>query len=249
MINCAQYQGARNQQEDSLFCRSIEHACGCLQLAIVADGMGGYAGGAVASKIAVDAMVETVLLNLQMAPAELLKTGLQAANKAIAGFIENHSEYPHMGTTLLAAIQFDYQLHWISVGDSYLYLLRDQKLQLLNELHSYAHTLQKHIEKDSLSPSILSDSALRHVVTSSVNGRDIPLIDQPEEQFELLAGDYLLLASDGIDTLNQEQLVSIMMDQSNDDPATAIIQAVKSEQADGQDNVSAIVLQVLPKAQ
>lgn len=249
MISCAQYQGARDQQEDSLFCSSIEHDCGHLQLAIVADGMGGYAGGAVASKTAVDAMVEMVMHNRQMAPAELLKTGLQAANQGIAEFIENHSEYLYMGTTILAVIEFDHRLHWVSVGDSYLYLLREQKLQLLNELHSYAQTLKKQIEEDSLSPSILNSSALKHVITSSVNGQEIPFIDQPEEPFELLKGDRLLLASDGIDTLNQEQLVSIMMDESNSDPARAIIQAVEAEQADGQDNVSAIVLQVLSKDQ
>lgn len=246
-MSCAQHQGARNQQEDSLFCGPIDHASGQLQLAILADGMGGYAGGDMASKLAVDAMTKVVIQNPQAAPTELLQKGLQAANDAIAGFIKNSPQYLHMGTTMLAVIQVGHALNWISVGDSYLYLLRDQQLQLLNELHSYAETLRKHVEKGHLSPSVLRDSALKHVLTSSISGQDIPLIDQPDEVFELQSGDTLLLASDGIDTLDREQLISLLMDENNQDPAKSIIDAVEAVQADGQDNASVIVLRILPQ--
>lgn len=244
-MSCAQLLGGRNQQEDSLFCGPVDHADGQMQLAVVADGMGGYAGGDMASKLAVDAMTKVVIQNRDLPPDELLESGLQAANDSIAEFIRNQPQYLHMGTTLLAALQLEQRLWWVSVGDSYLYLLRGGELQLLNELHSYAETLRKHVEKGHLSASVLRDSALKHVLTSSVSGQEIAMINRsPGDVFELQPGDCLLLATDGIESISTETLTAILSDSEDHDPARTIIDAVEAAHQVGQDNTSTVVLRI-----
>ena len=109
-----QHQGARPYQEDSWALRTL--ADGSV-LAVIADGMGGHAGGAVASKVAVEAFVHAIEQGGGLAD------GLKEANAAVGRTAAGKAELAGMGATLVAAQVRGDEVRWISVGDSPLFLV------------------------------------------------------------------------------------------------------------------------------
>src|SRR5439155_18603145 len=118
-----QHQGARPYQEDSWALRTL--ADGSL-LAVVADGMGGHAGGATASRLDTDALAHAIEQGRSLAD------GLQAANQAVGAGAAAKAELAGMGSTVVAAIVSGDQVRWISVGDSPFFLVAAGKLERLN---------------------------------------------------------------------------------------------------------------------
>jgi len=124
-----QHQGARPYQEDSWELRTLKDGS---VLAVVADGMGGHAGGAVASRLVADAAVKAV------EQGRSLSDGLQAANEAVREGAARKQELVGMGSTLVAVIVAGDDVRWISVGDSPFYMVSGGKLERLNADHSMA---------------------------------------------------------------------------------------------------------------
>jgi len=105
----AQHQGARPYQEDSLAVKQL--ADGSV-LAVLADGMGGHAGGAVASRVAVDTAIAAVEKGAS------LEAALQAANAAVGEKAASDHALTSMGATFVAVIVAGDDMRWVSVGDS-----------------------------------------------------------------------------------------------------------------------------------
>src|SRR5262245_61175671 len=110
----SQHQGARPYQEDSWALRSLADES---LLAVVADGMGGHAGGAVASRLAVEAFVRS------LEQGGSLADGLRDANRAIRKGSVGKPDLAGMGATLVAAQVRGDDVRWISVGDSPFFLI------------------------------------------------------------------------------------------------------------------------------
>ena len=137
-----QHQGARPYQEDSW--RLLTLGDGSL-LAVVADGMGGHAGGAVASQLAVDAFIHA------MEQGGGLDDGLHDANQAVGrGALARH-ELTGMGATLVAVHLRGDEVRWISVGDSPFYLVEAGKIVRLNADHSMAPQIDALVARGMLS--------------------------------------------------------------------------------------------------
>ena len=143
-----QLLGAREAQEDELgfIDGSTLDPDGQHPVAIVADGMGGHAGGEMASRLAVRAFIDAY--GLEGAPAGRLRAALDAANRAIDDAIRENLSLDGMGATLVAAAVTADGLEWISVGDSPLYLYRRGRLKRLNEDHSMAPVIEALRESD-----------------------------------------------------------------------------------------------------
>ncbi|MYK88913.1 MAG: SpoIIE family protein phosphatase, partial [Acidobacteria bacterium] len=130
--------GAREAQEDEFgfIDGSTLDPDGRHPVVIVADGMGGHAGGEMAGRLAVRAFVDAY--GLDGAPADRLGAALDAANRSIDDAVRENLSLDGMGATLVAATVTTDGLEWISVGDSPLYLYRAGRLKRLNEDHSMA---------------------------------------------------------------------------------------------------------------
>lgn len=112
-------------------------------LFVVCDGMGGHVGGAMASGIAVDSIVNYIASQKYPTPVEAMDGALQFANTQILGHATNHPEYKGMGTTACILLLND-DGAWIAhVGDSriYLYLAKERVLHRITKDHSYVQTL------------------------------------------------------------------------------------------------------------
>lgn len=222
-----QHQGGRPYQEDSWALRTLRD--GTL-LAIVADGMGGHAGGAVASRLVVDAFVATVEAGGSLAD------GLQSANAAVASGGAGKPELAGMGSTLIAAKLSADQVDWISVGDSPFYVVAGGQLERLNADHSMAPQIDALAKRGVISAKDAVNHPGRHTLREAVMGQPLTLIDEGSRKVE--AGARLLLCSDGVQTLGDQQIAVLSAK-----PVKGLIEAVLAVGQPHQDNVTVIKLE------
>ena len=223
----SQHQGKRPYQEDSW--KLVTLADGSL-LAIVADGMGGHAGGAVASKLAVDAFVHAIEQGGGLAD------GLNDANEAVRVGAAGKPDLNGMGATIVAALVRGDEVRWISVGDSPFYLVTAGKLEQLNADHSMAPQIDALVARGMLTAEEAENHPGRHTLREAVMGEPLTLIDKGSRR--LGPGDKLLLCSDGVQTLANEQ---IAFEASR--PASGLVEAVLAAAKEHQDNITVIKLE------
>ena len=225
-----QHQGARRYQEDSGALKRL--ADGAL-LAVVADGMGGHAGGAVASKLAVDAFVKAI------EDGGLLSEALQAANRAVRAGAAGKPQLTGMGATLVAALLLGDQVRWISVGDSPFFLVSAAGIEQLNADHSLAPQIDALAERGLITAEEAARHPGRHTLREAVMGEPLTLIDEGVRQ---VASDAcLLVCSDGIQTLDDAGIAA-----HAGKPVGGLIAAVLAERSAHQDNVTVIKLEREP---
>jgi len=238
-------QGARAYQEDCFDICSEASGQQDSCLMVLCDGMGGHQGGALASRTATDAFVENFLAAPQTpAPDQALQTALDAAHRALITAVDEHDAPADMGTTLVAAYFSGRDLHWISVGDSHLYLYRNGGLNKLNEDHSMASVLDELVEIGRLSTEEAASDPQRGALRSSLSHDEIHLVDRKSKPAFLNPGDTLLLASDGLDTLDTQAITHVLAREHRNgaaDTVARLLQDVEACQNPLQDNVTVVV--------
>lgn len=245
MFSSRQITGQRQRQEDSFNIEDVECAhqgesiAG--QLIVVADGMGGHAGGDVASNLAVGTFCRSLKAGAYRGEAQLA-AALIKANDRIAQEIACDAALTGMGTTLLGAIRSNDSLNWVSVGDSLLLLFRDGVLGRLNEDHSMLPRLIEIAEATGRGREEAYQDRRRHHLRSALTGTRPSLIDQAN--CELRRGDLLIFASDGIETLSMNDLAALLeqnRESTTDQLADLIIKTIEQRENPRQDNVTLIV--------
>ncbi len=241
-----QIPGKREYQEDDyglldgrdLGLDGSEHT-----MLLVADGMGGHVGGATASGLLSKTFVEAY--PLASGPiVDRLRDCLEGANKAIADAITKNPELDSMGSTLVAAVVSSEGLNWISVGDSPLWLFREGQLERLNADHSMAPVLADLVATGRMTAEEAALDPRRHSLRSAVMGDDIHLVDVSSQPVAVKQDDRLLLASDGLMTLSEQEIAAILketQDASLEDSAAALIQAVETAEQPHQDNTTVLL--------
>ncbi len=228
-----QIQGDRDYQQDSVGERDIAG----FKLLVLADGMGGYFGGEIASKIVVDTFMKHTLSDAE----SFLEEALDLANEKILEYKELHDEVSNMGTTLIAVLMNDSSYRWISVGDSPLYLIQNNSITRINENHSVAGMLDIQVQRGEISEEKALTNRNRHQLTSALVGGQIPLIEISKPyKFEI--NDRLILSSDGIETLSEDEILSFM--NSNTDIRAIsenILKEIESKEKKNQDNATLII--------
>lgn len=245
-VAAVQITGERAQQEDSLdvvYIEPDEGEAGGEWLLVLADGMGGHVGGATASQLAVKTFSDTYIGSGRDV-REALRLSLQCANDRLAQEIAERPELGEMGTTLTAAVIGGGRLRWISVGDSPLWLYRDGVLQRLNADHSMVPILQGLVEIGRMSETEAALDPRRNQLRSALMGEELALVDLPVEPVGLRPGDIVLLASDGVETVSENALASLLSAHQSATPevlAEAVMEAVEAARRPGQDNASLIL--------
>jgi serine/threonine protein phosphatase PrpC len=223
----AQHQGSRAYQEDSWALRRLGD--GAL-LAVLADGMGGHAGGAVASRLVVGAFLMAIERGGSLGDA------LNSANAAVGEAARRDPALENMGTTLVAVVAQDDEVRWISVGDSPLYRATRGQLERLNADHSMVPQIEALAERGIITAEEAARHPGRHTLREAVMGNPLTLIDEGRRGLE--PGDRLLVCSDGIETLAHAEIA-----REAPNSAQALIDAVLAAGVSGQDNVTVIRLE------
>jgi PPM family protein phosphatase len=204
---------------------------------IVADGMGGHAGGEEASRIAIETTHTYIEKHWDDEPdtKNLLAQALIAANDAIVADQEQNSQRADMGTTLVT-ILFRDDLVWSAhVGDSRLYRLRGNKLDLITEDDTWVARAMK---LGQLNADEAKVHPLRHVLSHCLGRRDLRQINIQTQSVN--PGDRVLLCSDGLtEEVPHDEIAIHLQAETNELAAQALIDAAK--QHGGSDNITVII--------
>ncbi|MEA5616235.1 Stp1/IreP family PP2C-type Ser/Thr phosphatase [Cronbergia sp. UHCC 0137] len=209
---------------------------------IVADGMGGHAGGEEASRIAtqkIRAFLEEYWEKPQ-SNQEILEQAFFAANSAILLDQQNHAERSDMGTTVVAVLWRSPETPVCAhVGDSRLYCLRQGILKQITQDHTW---IARAIEIGDISPDEARVHPFRHVLSRCLGREDLNHIDvQP---LDLQESDLLLLCSDGLtEELIEQQITACLQTSPElDQVASSLITAAKDQ--GGHDNITVVLIAV-----
>ena len=220
-------------------------------LAVLADGMGGHIAGERASQIAVSRYLETFSAT-QGAIAQLLDQSLVASNDAIGSEIRKSPMLAGMGCTLVAAYVNQEGLRWVSVGDSALLLYRGSDLIRLNEDHSLGALLDEQAKAHQISVDEAKSDPRRRALRSALVGGDIAVKDLRLDPEPLLHGDWVIIASDGLETLDGNEIATIIGRRKElGDPKAAVkdlLDAIRKKAVPKQDNVSIIAIKIVDLA-
>ncbi len=238
----------RTHNEDAVFVDSVAG------LAVLADGMGGYNAGEVASGIAVAVISEGLVPELRSErelskvdvatglthAALLLQQQIAAANKSIYEAAQARPECAGMGTTLVSAVLCGNRVSIGHVGDSRCYRLRADRFEQLTHDHSL---LQEQIDSGVLTPEQAKYSLNKNLVTRALGIEAIVPADITEYRLE--ADDIYLLCSDGLTDMVEPDAVRAIVEQKRTElPAAAARLIELANQNGGRDNISVILLRV-----
>jgi protein phosphatase len=241
-----QIKGERDYQEDDFGLFESNEAEREHTLMVLADGMGGHNGGGIASGIVTRSFLDIygrAKAKKDNIPAKLQKS-LIVANDAIAKAIENNGNLAGMGTTLLAVVASDDGLHWLSVGDSPLWLYRAGELSRLNEDHSMAPVLDDLVATGRMSVEEKNKDGRKNSLRSALMGEEISLVDTSSSPMPFFAGDIIILASDGLETLPEKTIIKIIKKHHRsglDECGDALIKAVEETKKPSQDNCTVLL--------
>lgn len=242
VVERAQHIGSRKEQQDRLGWKPVSGGV----MAVLADGMGGLAGGALAAEAAVSAFLAHE--GPETPPAETLNAALFAAGAAVLQTARAHEQEGAMGTTLAAVHATDTELHWCAVGDSPLLFFRNGTLVPLNEPHTLQRHLDAGVKAGLLSPEEAETHPERRALTSYLGQERVAEIEANTEALPIAVGDRIVLCSDGLtDALPPETLTSILTYTVPEATAQALVDAALSLQRPRQDNISVMVLSVVPQ--
>lgn len=219
-------------------------------LAVVADGMGGHAGGEVAGQLACDTFVATFPA-AEGAAGQRLEKALEESNRAIAARAAETERLRGMGCTLVGAWIDGEGLRWVSVGDSLLLLFRAPEVLRLNADHSLGAFLDSQVRQNLISASEAESNPYRNALRSALTGKAIEILDVRAEPYALAPGDWVILASDGIATLEGDEIGDIVYagrDASPEKMAESLIAAVLAKDEPEQDNTTVLVLKIAGEA-
>ena len=238
----------RSHNEDSI---GTDAATG---LVVLADGMGGYKAGEVASAIAINMLMEGVKENLsKLTSGEvdeesgfskeslLVRNVIQEANSAIFNTAQSQPQCAGMGTTLVAAMFYDDRMTVAHVGDSRLYRFRGNELEQITVDHSL---LQELIDKGFYTPEEAKESLNKNLVTRAIGIEESVEADVQEEA--VLTDDMFLLCSDGLSDLVDDDEISATLEEygANLQEAAEILVQLANDKG-GKDNISVILARAL----
>ena len=222
--------------------------------AIISDGIGGHHAGEVAAEIAVDSISQQIAVSDGSSPVETLKKAIISANESTVIQSEKAPEQSGMGATCACCCVLDDRLYIAYVGDSRIYLLRDNRITQLSTDHTW---VQEAIEIGLLTPEETIGHPNAHVIRRYLGSPktvkpDIRMrLGEGESQTQaeknqglrLLPGDQIFLCSDGLtDLVGDEEIVSKLGSESLENALKKLVHM--ANERGGHDNITIIALRV-----
>jgi serine/threonine protein phosphatase PrpC len=212
-------------------------------LIAVADGMGGHAGGEVASAIAIKELTKLIPISQSIhidadSIEDLLAQAMVDIDLEIARVANDDPELRGMGTTLTALLLHEDRIALMHIGDSRAYRLRDGELEQLSLDHT---VLQELIDQGKLTIAEANDHPQRSLLTQVLMGSGN--LDPVLVVYERKAGDRYLLCSDGLSSvLTNKEIKSLLKKSKREDAVAALVDATYVN--DAPDNVTVIVADI-----
>ena len=205
---------------------------------VVCDGMGGHSGGEIASKKAVECILDYFTKSRGENAVQMIHEAIKFANSQVHGFATNYPEYTGMGTTCVVVyLTQDMKLYYGHVGDSRLYLQTGKELNVLTKDHSYVQFL---VDTGEIEESQMETHPAKNQILRALGIDEVVKPEVCPEPLSPRAGDLFLLCSDGLNgMIGKDQIQSLLANKerkSLDGKAQTLIQAALD--GGGKDNVT-----------
>ena len=248
IATCTDPGMVRSHNEDSI---AADPANG---LVVLADGMGGYNAGEVASGMATTVIITEIRQLLGKAQpydvdqktneeiaGRLVREQVLKANSSIYAAAQSQPQYAGMGTTLVVCLFYDNRMLAAHLGDSRLYMLRDGKFKQVTRDHSL---LQEQIDSGIITAEQAKKAAHKNLVTKAL-GID-PVVEPEIHEYPTKPGDIYLLCSDGLCDMVEDEDIGMTLQALGGNLKLASQQLVQmANDNGGRDNVSVILVRVL----
>lgn len=223
----------RNMNQDSYY---VSESMG---LYILADGMGGYTGGEVASQLAVKSvrkyMEENRTRFSQETLPNLLKEATDFANEVIYDSAKENKNLEEMGTTLEICVVYQGTAYMSHIGDSRIYSICHPQITHLTTDHSY---VEKLIKDGTITREEAKNHPDKHVLMKALGC--MPTVEADILQKKLQPNEILLICSDGLTNMLADPEIKEVVNRNTIDPAKELIE--RANLAGGYDNITAIVI-------
>jgi protein phosphatase len=248
IATCTDPGMVRSHNEDSIAADPVNG------LVVLADGMGGYNAGEVASGMATTVIVTEMRQILastkpydiaqgsnEEIAAKLVREQVLKANSSIYQAAQSQAQYAGMGTTLVVCLYYDNRMLVAHLGDSRLYMLRDGKFSQVTRDHSL---LQEQIDSGIITPEQAKKAQHKNLVTKAL-GID-PTVEPEIHEYQTKQGDIYLLCSDGLCDMVEDEDIGMTLQTLGGNLKLAAQQLVQmANDNGGRDNVSVILVRVL----
>ena len=231
----------RTNNEDSFFAKEYNED---VSLFVVADGMGGYASGEVASSIVTETMSTCIEEYINILPSkkeenvkEIFKEALTKANEKIFNLGKTDIKYEGMGTTVVAILKVKNNMYYTSVGDTRIYYI-DDKLKAIMQITEDDSYVNELVKTNVITKEEAENHPQKHMLTKAVGILDTIVFDI--KKINKKKG-YLLLCTDGLtNMLNDREILKII--QENNFEYTAEKLVLKANEKGGNDNITVVIL-------
>lgn len=226
----------RTINQDSIFV-SEERIGKLPNLFIVADGMGGHKAGDVASRKSVELFVDFVRTTDMTDPVNIIDAGIKIANDEVYKIAEGNPDYIGMGTTFVIASIIENRVYIANVGDSRLYLLGDNIVQITRD-HSLVEEM---VNLGEIQRNEARTHSRKNVITRAVGVEKTVVADI--FQIEIAQGDRLLLCSDGLSNMVEDYDIKRIVTKSNSLEEAVYKLIDKANENGGKDNISVVLVE------
>lgn len=231
--------GRRSAQQDSLGVADLDDGV----LAVVADGMGGLSGG---DQVSQSVVMSVLRQAASLRPGQMdgvLSAVIQRTNDEVNRQLGPDGIYRSGSTVVAVLVRGDF-FHWISVGDSRIYLYRGGSMLQLNQEHTYEVELMQRVMNGELTQADVDNDPQKRSLTSFIGMGKLKYVDASMRKIKLQAGDRLLLMTDGVFNRLPESIMSDILNRERDiqQAAKVLEEQVLALQDPAQDNFSAILL-------
>ncbi len=221
--------GDREEQQDSVG-YELKSEEG---LVVVCDGMGGHAGGKIASNTAVDMLIQAYRASYPNDSLDVFLTeSVESMDRKISALTDASGRPLHAGSTVVSVILRGDALFWVSVGDSRIYVFRKEELIQATEDHTYQSVLDEQKQQGLLEDGeYLLQSRQGEALVSFLGVNGLPKMDITQTPFQVQKDDKILLMSDGLYKLvPDEEIQSILSNFGNIEDALKALE-LKAQKA------------------
>lgn len=212
-----------------------------VQLFILADGMGGYNGGEIASKLAVTTAKNYILSNYEKSKEsketllDLVKNSSQYANMVVYEKAKENADLSNMGTTLDVCLIYQNKAFISHIGDSRIYRMRKEFFRKLTKDHSY---VQKLLDEGKITEEESKNHPKKNMLMKALGCT--PFIEPDAMIKGFIKGDILLMCSDGLTNMVSEDEIQQIIKENPTDSTKLLVQ--KANDLGGKDNITAIII-------
>lgn len=227
----------RSMNQDFMYCS--EGSVGSFRnLLIVADGMGGHRAGDYASKLCVERMVQSIQQSEYKTPVSMLEEAVHAANEAVYKEAKEKEEYEGMGTTVVACTVQENTMYVANIGDSRLYLIRDE-IQQITDDHSLVEEM---VKQGNITESEARIHPQKNIITRALGIDENVQADYFE--IEVQKEDIVLLCSDGLSNMIEDEDMEYIVRHSDSLEEAVDTLVNTANENGGNDNITVVLAEV-----